>query len=212
MTTPPRRKSPRTLAAEREARTAQRAREDEILTAEPLLDPADQSLEARHLREVAASIRDHREMELRRIEWAIADAEPATARLVDQNLAWPFTGNGQLAYRRLRLWRLDDGRLAAMLTETPEDTGPSISNVMEDVARKLIAEHPSDDLVIIEHRPRHVLGGETFEAVTTLDLEHGIVRWEEMDPDQVIEMFGDLYETRPEQREPDDHDPADDEE
>ncbi|NUR59397.1 MAG: hypothetical protein HOV87_12120 [Catenulispora sp.] len=210
---PLRRKSPATLAAERAARTAQRERDDQILAAAPLLDPADQSLEARHLRAVAASIRDHRESELRRIEFAIEDAEPATAHLIRQELRWPFTGNGQTAHRRLRLWRLEDGRLAAMITETPEDTGPSISNVMEDVARKLVDEHPAEDLLIIEHRTTNVLGGETFEMVTTLDLERGIVRWEEMEPDQVIATFGDLYDKRPKPRHvPDPYDPADDEE
>jgi hypothetical protein len=48
-------------------------REDRILVDVDALDPMDRSLEAEHLREVAGSIRDHREMARRRREYLDAD-------------------------------------------------------------------------------------------------------------------------------------------
>jgi hypothetical protein len=55
-----------------------RARErmyDRVLANAQALDPADKSLGAQQLRETAASVRDHRAMAQRRLEWAARDAE-----------------------------------------------------------------------------------------------------------------------------------------
>jgi hypothetical protein len=46
-----------------------------LFAREAELDPADQSLAARQIREAAGSARDHEEMERRRAEWAQQDAQ-----------------------------------------------------------------------------------------------------------------------------------------
>jgi hypothetical protein len=193
-----RRKSPRQIAAERDQRAAQLRMEDDVLTAEGLLDPADQTLDARHLREVAASIRDHREMDLRRAEWAVRDAEPTTARLLDDEPRWPYFDNGHWAYRRLRTWRLADGRLAAMLTEEQHDQGVSITNAAEAIAAKLALDFPGETIVQIEHYPDRV-GIDDDEHFDGVAIVGGNPTWWPMPPAEVIAMFGTIYETDPDQ-------------
>jgi hypothetical protein len=51
----------------------QRLAEDRVLAVEARLDPGDHSLPARHIRETAGSIRDHRDAAKRRHEWQARD-------------------------------------------------------------------------------------------------------------------------------------------
>lgn len=55
-------------------RYVERRRDDQILTRADTLDPDDHSLDAEQIRQVAESIRDHREMDARRAAWARQDA------------------------------------------------------------------------------------------------------------------------------------------
>jgi hypothetical protein len=203
----PRRKSPRQLDAERAQRAEQMRMEDDVLDATRRLDPADDSLRARQLRETAASITDHRETALLMVERAVRDAEPTTARLLSDE-PWQYFRNGQWATRRLRMWRTGSGVLTAMLTEFEHDEGPSITNSIEAIAAKLAMEFPGEHLVFVEHYPANAAlqVREHFDLVTHLDSARGIVRWAEMDPADVLAQFGDLYETVPRRAEPDPYD------
>jgi hypothetical protein len=55
-------------------RYAEKLQHDRILARADALDPTDDSLDARQVRGVAASIRDHRAMAARRAQWALEDA------------------------------------------------------------------------------------------------------------------------------------------
>lgn len=65
-------------AREAHYRRAERRRDDQVLANAAALDPSDHSDEAIHLREVAASVRDHREQEIRNAIWAAEDAGDLT--------------------------------------------------------------------------------------------------------------------------------------
>lgn len=68
--------TPDTVPAQIRQAAAARLRqvEDRVLAAAAALDPADMTLEAQQVRETAASIREHREMNDQRNQWAAADA------------------------------------------------------------------------------------------------------------------------------------------
>jgi hypothetical protein len=97
------------------------------------------------------------------------------APLIRDEPAWLFADvGGRPAARWLRVWQTSPGRVVAVVTEQPDDTGPSITNVIEAVAAQLRAEHPGQEVQVVEHylpRPqsRHDGGGYerwTLTAIT----------------------------------------------
>ncbi len=124
------------LEQERQRREREHAAlEDSVLARAARLGPGDQSLEARHLRETAASIADHREMAALRSVRAAADAlgvtappSPAGGELAAAGMTRTSYCQAQAVYlRRLRESRdngnLDDetARWEATLYRDPAD-------------------------------------------------------------------------------------------
>jgi hypothetical protein len=186
------------MEAERAERAEQLRMEDGVLDSARQLDPADNSLHAQQLREVAAAIAEDRAQALRVAEIAVQAAEPTTAVLFSDG-PWEYHALGQWATRRLRLWRTSGGTLTAMLTEFEHDQGPSVTNSIEAIAAKLALEHPGEHLLFVEHYPASAAldSCERFDLVTHLDSVRGIVRWAEIDPAEVLATYGDLYERVP---------------
>lgn len=77
-----------------------------------------------------------------------------SARLVRDEPAWIYLAQPwALATRRLRVFVVETGALVAVVTETPDDTGASITNAAEAVVVQLRAEHPGP-LRVVEHYTR----------------------------------------------------------
>lgn len=73
-------------------------------------------------------------------------------RLVRQDPAWLYRGfGGSLATRRLQVWQTGPGRLVAIVTEGPDDSGTSLTNAAEAVIAQLDAEYPGQHVEVIEH-------------------------------------------------------------
>jgi hypothetical protein len=125
------------------------------------------------------------------------------AQLIADYPQWAYFGGGEWTSRRLRLWRMDDGRLVAMLTENPGDPGTSLVNAAEEIAAKLAVDHPGETIVHIEHYPADpgMASAEHFDAVTVVG---GAAIWRDMPRAEVIATFGDIFaETAPAMPEPD---------
>jgi hypothetical protein len=89
------------------------------------------------------------------------------SELIRDDPAWWYVAqfNGLRAVRRLRVWRVGPGRLVAVLTERGD--GPSITNAVGDIQRRLIGEYPDDVVDVVEHYPPEGGGcrGEHFDLV-----------------------------------------------
>lgn len=195
--TAPRPKSRRHLDEARQERLTRLRMEDDVLEDDASLSPQDQSLSAQQVREAAAAIRADRADALTSVEFAIQDAgaPPAagTAQPLSDDRAWTYYAAGRWVTRRLRVWRLQDGRLATVLTERPGEEGMSITNAAEAIAAKLALDFPGETILQIEH---YAAGfGDHEELVDGVAIVGGAPTWWPIPRDQVLAMFGDIYET-----------------
>lgn len=75
-----------------------------------------------------------------------------TVRKIRDEKYWPFPGYGATtSRRRLRVWKVEPGRVVAVVTERPGDKGTSITNAALEALRKLQEEYPDDVTELIEH-------------------------------------------------------------
>ena len=97
------------------------------------------------------------------------------AKLVRDDRTWWYLGfHNRMSTRRLRVWRVDPGRLVAVVTERTSDPGTSVTNAAEMVTAQLAAEYPDEVIEVIEHYPADSLDGEHFDGVEIVD---GTPRW-----------------------------------
>jgi hypothetical protein len=91
-------------------------------------------------------------------------AEQDAEKIADEP-EWACTGPaGQVILRRLRVWRTADQRTIAVVSDSDDDVGVSITNAIEGAHAELRHEY-GDDVVLIEHQA-HGWPGTSIEQVT----------------------------------------------
>lgn len=86
---------------------------------------------------------------------------------------WPMPGGSQLSVRRLRVWRLADGSLVAVVSES--GPGISITNVAREAYGAIAAEYGGEPLRVFEHYPDG--GRDLPERLDEIRVADGHVGW-----------------------------------
>lgn len=77
-----------------------------------------------------------------------------SAVLIRDDGEWIMPGFGRPSPRRLRVWRLADSTLLAVITD--RGPGTSVTNVAEHAYAKVRSEYPDEIVRVVEHsRQRH---------------------------------------------------------
>ncbi|MGI9156783.1 MAG: DUF6166 domain-containing protein, partial [Marmoricola sp.] len=109
------------------------------------------------------------------------------AELIRDDPEWPMPGffGGRPWPRRLRVWRLPDETVLAVVTE--RGPGPSVTNVAEHVHAALSRVYPGS-LRMIEHYPPGATSlGEFFTEVTLID---GHPNWRRLRTTDLVAQLG----------------------
>lgn len=127
------------------------------------------------------------------------------AELIGDDPEWPmpeFVDGRRTWPRRLRVWRLPDQTVLAVVTE--RGPGPSVTNVAEHAYAALSRLHPGP-LRMIEHYPPGATSmGEFFTEVTVVD---GLPKWRRLrTPDLVAQVGAGVLDDMPDlPPDPEDH-------
>lgn len=96
------------------------------------------------------------------------------------------------AARRARVWERNPDDRVCVVTETPADTGTSITNAAEHVL-DAVADEWGHGCAVVEHYTASAIDEEHFDVVTRDST--GMIRWERLDAAVLAKELPGLLET-----------------
>jgi hypothetical protein len=101
---------------------------------------------------------------------------------------WPYlSASGVITTRRCRIWRPRPGHVIAVITETRDDLGTSITNAAEGVRAELEHQFPGEVIEVVEHQI-DALGVISYDLVEPN--AQGRLRWTSLPRAQLEEKIG----------------------